>query len=82
MNANENESRQATIQETEERQSLLVSADRLAGLLQVSTRTLWRLLSAGKLPKPIRLGGSVRWRLDEIGKWIDNGCPVPDRREQ
>ena len=42
----------------------LISATELADLLQISTRTLWRLRSAGKLVEPIKLGGSTRWRLD------------------
>ena len=52
----------------------LIAADELARLLDVSTRTVWRLLSAGQLVQPIRLGGSVRWRLDEVRQWINNGC--------
>jgi predicted DNA-binding transcriptional regulator AlpA len=55
----------------------LISATELADLLQISTRTLWRLRSAGKLVEPIKLGGSTRWRLDEVQKWIAAGCPVP-----
>jgi predicted DNA-binding transcriptional regulator AlpA len=56
----------------------LISASELAEMLQVSTRTLWRLRSAGKLIKPIKLGGSTRWRLDEVQAWITAGCPAPD----
>jgi predicted DNA-binding transcriptional regulator AlpA len=54
---------------------VLISADDLAALMQISTRTLWRLLSAKQVPKPIRLGGSTRWRLDQVRKWIEQGCP-------
>lgn len=53
----------------------LISAERLAAILEVSKRTLWRLRSAGRLPRPIQLGGSVRWRADEIEQWIARGCP-------
>jgi predicted DNA-binding transcriptional regulator AlpA len=49
--------------------------------MQVSPRTLWRLLSAGKLPEPIRVGRSVRWRMSDIREWIDSGCP-PTRGDQ
>ncbi len=56
----------------------LISALELAKLLQVSTRTLWRLRSAGKLIKPIKIGGSTRWRLDEVQAWIAEGCPAPE----
>ena len=55
-------------------QPFLITARKLAQLLEVSTRTLWRLRSAGQLPEPVRLGGAVRWRLDEVRKWIAGGC--------
>ena len=60
---------------------LLVSAAEVARLLQVSTRTLWRQLSAGQIPQPVRFGGTVRWRIEEIRKWIAEGCPLPGARE-
>jgi predicted DNA-binding transcriptional regulator AlpA len=66
---------------TEADEPCLIAADALARLLDISTRGLWRLRSAGKLPKPVRLGGSVRWRLDEIRKWISDGCPAVQARE-
>ena len=58
-----------------EREPLLITARQLASKLNVSTRTLWRMLSAGRLPVPIRVGGIVRWRTEEIEKWISAGCP-------
>lgn len=61
--------------------SLLVSAVSLAKLLQVSTRTLWRLRSSGRLPKPVQVGGSLRWRTREVQDWIDAGCPRLDEWE-
>ena len=63
---------------TQQTAPALISAAELAELLQISTRTLWRLRSAGKLIKPIKLGGSTRWRLDEVQTWIRNGCPSAD----
>lgn len=60
---------------------LLIPAVEFARLLQVSTRTLWRLRSAGDLPAPVRFGGTVRWRLEEVQKWIAEGCPAPRARE-
>ena len=60
---------------------LLITAVELARLLQVSTRTLWRLRSGGQLPEPVRFAGTVRWRLSEIKNWIADGCPGPTSRE-
>ncbi|MGD9721457.1 MAG: helix-turn-helix transcriptional regulator [Pirellulales bacterium] len=60
---------------------LLVTAAEVAHLLGVSPRTLWRQLSAGQIPQPVRFGGTVRWRIDEVRKWIAEGCPPPRARE-
>lgn len=53
----------------------LLSADQVAALLQVSTRTVWRLLSSGELIQPVRMRGSTRWRRAELEAWIESGCP-------
>jgi predicted DNA-binding transcriptional regulator AlpA len=58
---------------------LLVSARELARLLSVSVATIRRLDAAGKLPRSVRLAGSVRWRLDDIRRFCEAGCP--DRAE-
>jgi len=65
---------------TEFDQGLLMSAEKLALLLDVSVRTLWRLRSAGKLPRPVKIGGCVRWRLAEIRAWIAAGCPHAEKK--
>jgi predicted DNA-binding transcriptional regulator AlpA len=52
----------------------LITAEQLAGTLQVSKRTLWRMRSAGQLPRCVR-------RRDEVAAWIAAGCPaVPDAK--
>ena len=63
--------------DTEEvfREPLLISVEELARILKISPRSVWRLLSAGKLVAPVRIGGAVRWRYYEIRTWIDAGCP-------
>lgn len=53
----------------------LINANRFAELLNISERTLYRLKRTEQLPEPIQLGGSVRWRLTEIRRWIEKGCP-------
>ncbi len=55
---------------------LLITAEELAALLGISKRTVWRLKSEGRLPEPVRLARSVRWRYNEVVEWIDNGCPA------
>ena len=55
----------------------LLSAEKVASLLDISVRTLWRLRSAGQLPEPVRLGGSIRWNANELRDWVEAGCPMP-----
>lgn len=69
------------LQPAEASEPLLITAAELARLLKISTRTLWRLQSAGRLPAPVRFGGTVRWRQDEVRNWIAEGCPSAQARE-
>lgn len=57
----------------------LINAEEMARLMQISERTLWRLLSGGKLPQPVRIGRNTRWRLEEVAEWIQKGCPTGAR---
>ncbi len=47
-------------------------------MMSISTRTLWRLAGARRIPAPIRLKGSTRWRRIEVERWIEHGCPSPE----
>ncbi len=55
--------------------SRLLTVESVAELLDVSKRHVYRLSDAGKMPRPIKLGGSVRWDRAAISDWIDAGCP-------
>lgn len=57
------------------RAELALPAAEVAKLLNISERHLWALHSSGRLPRPIRLGRSVRWNHDELRRWVDAGCP-------
>jgi excisionase family DNA binding protein len=61
----------------EEALPLLLTASQVAGLLQIGERTVWRLLSAGAIVAPVRIGGATRWRRELLERWIDAGCPRP-----
>lgn len=58
----------------------LLPVQEAAALVSVSTRTLQRLASDGRAPRPVRLGASVRWRRADIVAWIARGCPEVERR--
>lgn len=54
----------------------MLDVRRVAAMLECSTRHVYRLSDADKMPRPIHLGGLVRWRADEIDEWIAAGCPA------
>ena len=54
----------------------LLTTDEVASALRISVRSVWRLVSTNKLVKPIRIGGSIRWRQSDVEKWIALGCPM------
>lgn len=58
---------------------LLVTAKQAAGMCGKSLRT-WRTWdAAGWIPRPVRIGRSTLWRVDELQEWVAAGCP---RREE
>ncbi len=57
---------------------LVADAKALAKLLGCGLRTVRTHDAAGKLPAPVRIGGRVVWRLDEIRAWLDAGAPDRD----
>ncbi len=62
-------------------QEMLLTVRDLAARLQCSPRKVRGLLSAGKLPTPVRVGRSVRWLASEIDGWLRAGCPPRDQWE-
>ena len=52
-----------------------VPAKLAAPLCGVSVATWHRLNSARKIPAPVRLGGRVLWRVQELRDWMGAGCP-------
>ena len=52
----------------------LLSAEALADMLSLSKRQIFRLNVSGKIPAPVRIGGSVRWRRSDIENWLGLDC--------
>jgi len=53
----------------------LLKIDAVAKILSLSKRTIHRLNCTGKMPCPVRINGSLRYRESDIERWIDLGCP-------
>ena len=52
-----------------------IGASDLARRVGVSLRHVRRMDSMGKIPKPVRIGKSVRWVVSEIEAWLKAGAP-------
>ncbi len=57
---------------------LLLSTKKTAELLGVTVRTIYNWDELGHLPQPVRIGGSLCWRSEELVAWIEAGCPKRD----
>lgn len=49
----------------------MINVREVASILNISTRSVWRLVATGELPKPVRFGRSARWRLADIEACIE-----------
>ena len=54
---------------------LLLTKHHMAGLLNRTVRTIYRLESQGRLPESVNIGTQRVWSRDEIMHWIESGCP-------
>ncbi len=49
----------------------LLSVRDVAAKLGTSSRSVWRMLSAGEIPQPIKIRGKTKWRAVEIEAMIE-----------
>lgn len=54
----------------------LMTADEVASILGQCRRSLYKNLSTGRMPQPVRIGRSVRWRQSDIQRFIEVGCDM------
>jgi excisionase family DNA binding protein len=52
----------------------LLDVQAVAQLLNCSTRHVYRLADAGRMPAPVKLGALVRWRRQDLASWLAGGC--------
>ena len=65
-----------------EQNEQLITVKTLSKMLATSVRSVWRYRSAGRLPKAVKVGSSVRWRMSDIKLWIKLGLPTQVEFEQ
>ncbi len=60
---------------------LVGDARAVARLLDCGLRTVRTMDAAGKLPRPLRIGGRVVWRVRELRAWLNAGAPPREEWE-
>ena len=58
---------------------LLISVADAAHLTGLSPRTVWRYVSSGRFPLPLRLGGRRLFDRAALVRWVQSGCPRIER---
>lgn len=53
----------------------LLSVKVVAQILSLSSRSVHRLNTSGRIPKPVKINGAVRWRKSDIEQWMLWVCP-------
>jgi excisionase family DNA binding protein len=56
-------------------QSALLDVQAVAAMLSCSTRHVYRLADAGRMPPPLKLGALCRWNRRAVETWLAEGCP-------
>ena len=51
-----------------------LTIDDLTKRYRLNAKTIYNLAKSGKLPSPLRIGHSVRWRLSDIETFETKGC--------
>ena len=59
----------------------LVSIHEVAEVLGVSVMSVRRWWYGGRLPAPVKIASTLRWRSEDIAQWIDAGCRPVDQEE-
>lgn len=49
----------------------LLTVKQVAERFTVSVATVWRLAKANKIPQPVKIGHSVRWRSSDIQQHLE-----------
>jgi len=62
-----------------EERELLTAAD-VARMLAIGERSVWRKAQDGRLPPPVKVGGSTRWAKTSIRDWMKHLAITADNR--
>ena len=58
--------------ESHDTAACLVKVGDVARMLSITERTVWRLTKEGQFPAPVHIGGSTRWRTEDLLEYVRN----------
>ena len=47
--------------------------------LDCHSKTVYRMIHANGIPKPLRINSAYRWQREIIERWIADGCPKQEQ---
>lgn len=56
----------------------LLDVEQVGAICQFSARHVLRMVDAGRMPAPVKVGRCVRWSRQAIEAWVAAGCPRVD----
>ncbi len=54
---------------------LLMPVEGVSEITSLSVRTIWRMVSAGTFPAPVRVGRASRWKYVDVAAWCESLDP-------
>lgn len=48
---------------------MFLTVDEAAQRYKVTKDCIWRWVRADKFPKPVKLNGATRWKVEDLVKW-------------
>jgi len=62
----------------EQQSEKLLSSSDLGQILNCSKRSVHRYCRTSKIPAPVRLSGSTKWKLSEINLFLECNCNMAE----
>lgn len=57
-------------------ESFLMTAEQAWRMCNLSKSAWYKARASNRIPAPVKIGGALRWRRDELKRWIAAGCPA------
>jgi hypothetical protein len=54
---------------------LLIDIQGMAEFLGIPAKAVQQMTWTRRIPVPMRVGGTVRWSVISLARWVEAGCP-------